>query len=95
MAGNQWSRFVVFLQAQANTPHQYAGSVHAPDIHLAQVNARDVFVRQPQCVSLWVVPAAAILTLTRAELPEDEAWYQLSADNQPSHWYHIFQKHGK
>ncbi|HEX2908173.1 MAG TPA: hypothetical protein VHO69_14985 [Phototrophicaceae bacterium] len=93
MTENQWPRFVVFLQAQANTPQQYVGSVHAPDITLAQANARDVFVRQPQCVSLWIVPADAVLTFTRAALPQEEAWYNLPAGEQPDHWYHIFQKH--
>ena len=32
------------------------------------MNARDVFVRRPSCVSLWVAPAKSILSRTRQEL---------------------------
>ena len=73
MADTQWPRFVVFLQERANTSHQYVGSVHAPDAEMALLNARDVFVRRPNCVSLWVVPAEAILMKTAEELAHDLA----------------------
>lgn len=42
--------------------------MHAPDAELALQNARDVFVRRPSAVSLWVVPAHTILMVTREEL---------------------------
>ncbi|HZD58410.1 MAG TPA: hypothetical protein VE136_16880 [Anaerolineales bacterium] len=64
----QWPRYQVFLQEKANAPHQDAGSVHAPDSEIALQNARDVFVRRPECVSLWVVPIAEIFSRTAQEL---------------------------
>lgn len=71
MSDTQWPRYIVFLQERADTPHQYVGSVHAPDAELALLNARDVFVRRPACVSLWVVSAKAVLSRTAQELAYD------------------------
>jgi ring-1,2-phenylacetyl-CoA epoxidase subunit PaaB len=42
--------------------------VHAPDPELALLNARDVFVRRPECSALWVVPAEAIYSRTAEEI---------------------------
>ena len=68
MTDTQWPRFQVFHQEHPDRPHTNAGVVHAPDAELALQNARDVFVRRPDCVSLWVVPADHILSLTAEEL---------------------------
>jgi ring-1,2-phenylacetyl-CoA epoxidase subunit PaaB len=68
MNDTQWPRFQVFLQDKEGAPHQDVGSVHAPDPELALLNARDVFVRRPECINLWVVPVSAILTKTFQEL---------------------------
>ena len=64
----QWPRFQVFLQEKEGAAHQDVGSVHAPDPELALLNARDVFVRRPDCVSLWVVPADLIFARTAQEI---------------------------
>lgn len=60
MTDTQWPRYEVFVQEAEGKPHQHAGSVHAPDPEMAVLNARDVFVRRPECVSLWVAEARAI-----------------------------------
>ena len=60
MNDTQWPRFYVFKQDATDGPHQNCGSIHAPDGEMALLNARDVFVRRPPCVSLWVLPADAI-----------------------------------
>jgi ring-1,2-phenylacetyl-CoA epoxidase subunit PaaB len=70
MADTQWPRYQVLLQAQPGSPHQDVGSVHAPDPEIALLNARDVFVRRPQCASLWIVPVKAIYSRTRQEMQE-------------------------
>lgn len=57
----QWPRFQVFKQDRLDVPFENVGSVHAPDAEMALQNARDVFVRRPDCAGLWVVPAEAIL----------------------------------
>jgi ring-1,2-phenylacetyl-CoA epoxidase subunit PaaB len=68
MTDTQWPRYQVFLQEREDTPFQDVGSVHAPDAELALLNARDVFVRRPECNRLWVVPAGAIYFRTLEEL---------------------------
>ncbi len=70
----QWPRFEVFQQVRPDTPFHNVGSVHAPEAELALQNARDVFVRRPQTVTLWVVPADRILTRTREELAAEPGW---------------------
>lgn len=73
MTDTQWPRFQVFHQAKEGQAHQNAGSVHAPDSEMALLIARDVFVRRPDCTSLWVVPADQIFSKTAQEL-EDPCW---------------------
>jgi ring-1,2-phenylacetyl-CoA epoxidase subunit PaaB len=64
----QWPRYQVFLQEKTGAPHQDVGSVHAPDSEMALQNARDVFVRRPECVNIWVVPVEEIFSKTAQEL---------------------------
>ena len=71
MNDTQWPRYQVFLQEKEGEPHQDAGSVHAPDPEMALLNARDVFVRRPECVSLWAVPVNAIYSRTAEGLGEE------------------------
>ncbi len=68
MPDTQWPRFMVFQQEAAGKPFVHNGTVHAPDVEMALLNARDVFARRPQAVAMWVVPADAIYTQTREEL---------------------------
>ncbi|MDP1890427.1 MAG: 1,2-phenylacetyl-CoA epoxidase subunit PaaB [Gemmatimonadaceae bacterium] len=66
-ADQSWPLWEVFTQGKDGAPHQHAGSVHATDAEHALQNARDVFARRNEGVSLWVVPSAAITAST----PED------------------------
>ena len=50
----------VFLQEKAGEAHTHAGSVRAADAELALQNARDVYSRRGEAVSIWVLPANAI-----------------------------------
>src|SRR5436309_6402755 len=94
---SQWQRFEVFKQDAPTLPHQDVGTVHAPDAEIALLNARDVFGRRPSCVSLWVIPERAILSVTAEELAADGAQQALAAarvasTGQPLKTYHVFQK---
>lgn len=99
-ADSQWPRYQVFLQEKQGAPHQDVGSVHAPDAEIALQNARDVFVRRPECINLWVVPAEAILSKTAQELDawrtaqsEDLTSSEASQDvNQSGELYYVFNK---
>jgi ring-1,2-phenylacetyl-CoA epoxidase subunit PaaB len=57
----------VFTQKKDGEPHEHAGSVHAADAEMALMNARDVYSRRNEAISIWVVPATAIIAST----PED------------------------
>lgn len=87
----QWPRFEVFLQDREGSPHQDVGSVHAPDIDLALMNARDVFVRRPRCTSLWVVPAEAITARTRQELAAENS-HEAAPEDGTQIRYYVFAK---
>ena len=63
----QWPVWEVFTQSQEGAPHEHAGSVHATDAEHALQNARDVYARRGEVISLWVVPSAAITASTRGD----------------------------
>ena len=92
MTDTQWPRYEVFKQDNPRKPHEAVGSVHAPDDELALQNARDVFVRRPSAISLWVVPASAILTVTREELATNPGWLVEKNDEGTVRPFHIFTK---
>ncbi|MEZ4646584.1 MAG: phenylacetic acid degradation protein [Chloroflexota bacterium] len=64
----QWPRYEVFKQDSPHKAHEAVGSVHAPDAEMALLQARDVFVRRPSAVSLWVVPETAVFAITAEEI---------------------------
>lgn len=77
MTDTQWPRFYVFKQDTPESRHESCGTVHAPDLEMALQTARDVFVRRPECFSLWVAPAARVHARTGEqwdlpfEIPEE------------------------
>ena len=50
----------VFIQSKNGLAHKHVGSVHATDKELALQNARDLYTRRNEGVSIWVVPSAKI-----------------------------------
>ncbi|MEM8861516.1 MAG: phenylacetic acid degradation protein [Chloroflexota bacterium] len=66
-----WPRWEVFKKDNARKPYQAVGSVHAVDPEHALLNAKNVFVRRPSAVSLWVAPASAIFAKTAQELAQE------------------------
>jgi ring-1,2-phenylacetyl-CoA epoxidase subunit PaaB len=63
----QWPLWEIFVQANPGIPHKHVGSLHAPDAELAMQNARDVYTRRKEGISIWVVEAKSI----KASSPED------------------------
>lgn len=92
MNDTQWPRFMVFQQEAEGKPFVHNGTVHAPDIEMALLNARDVFARRPEAVAMWVVPADSIFTQTREELSHQET--KLPADQAINQLidYYVFAK---
>lgn len=93
MTDTQWPRYMVLRQEKPGKPHEHVGTVHAPDAELALLNARDVFVRRPDCFSLWLVRVDHILAKTAEELRSDLSWTKTLPDAaSPAETYHVFQK---
>lgn len=93
MSDTQWPRYMVLHQEQDDKPHQHAGTVHASDAEMALLNARDVFVRRPDCVSLWVVRADQIFTRTQEELALHPEWIEgIQSAVAPTEAYYVFVK---
>lgn len=94
MTDTQWPRYEVFKQDNPKKRHEAVGSVHAADAEVALLNARDVFVRRPSAVSLWVTPEDSIFALTREEIAETPDWWQEAEETalEAEHLFHIFTK---
>ncbi len=56
----EWPLWEVFIRSKSGLDHRHAGSVHAADAEMALENARDVYTRRQEGVSIWVVPSTAI-----------------------------------
>ena len=56
----EWPLWEVFIRSQHGLAHKHVGSLHASDAAMAVRNARDVYTRRNEGVSIWVVPSAAI-----------------------------------
>lgn len=92
MNDTQWPRYEVFKQDTSKKRHEAIGSVHAPDSELALLNARNVFGRRPNAVSMWVVPETAVFTMTAEELEDNPDWYSEAISDAPVQTFHIFNK---
>ncbi len=57
----EWPLFEVFIRGQHGQAHRHVGSLHAPDAEMAIKNARDVYTRRNEGVSIWVAKAADIV----------------------------------
>ena len=56
----EWALFEVFVRSKHGHSHKHVGSVHAADAAMALENARELYTRRSEGVSLWVVPSAQI-----------------------------------
>lgn len=59
----------VFIQEKKGADHVHAGSVHASDSEIALQNARDVYARRNEGISIWVVKSNEIHTTLSEDNP--------------------------
>jgi len=59
-ARETWPLWEVFIRSSRGLSHVHAGSLHAPDETMAVRNARDLYTRRAEGVSIWVVRASDI-----------------------------------
>lgn len=57
---NEWPLWEVFIRSKAGLDHKHAGSLHAADAQMAIENARDVYTRRMEGISIWVVESKYI-----------------------------------
>jgi len=67
MKNKQWPIWEIFVRSKNGLEHRHVGSLHAADAEMAMENARDVYTRRMEGVSLWVIESKNI----HASNPED------------------------
>jgi ring-1,2-phenylacetyl-CoA epoxidase subunit PaaB len=67
----------VFVRPRRGLAHVHAGSIHAADAETALRNARDVYTRRGEGVSIWVVPSTEV---TASSPDEQDAFFDPAAD---------------
>ena len=60
MNKNEWPLFEIFIRSKSGLSHKHVGSLHAADADMAIKNARDVYTRRNEGVSIWVVESRFI-----------------------------------
>ena len=67
----------IFIRSKQGLDHKHAGSLHAADAAMAIENARDVYTRRQEGVSIWAVESKYI----HATNPDEaESLYEPASD---------------
>ncbi len=57
---HEWPLWEIFIRSKNGLEHRHVGSLHAVDATMAIENARDVYTRRMEGVSIWVVQSSNI-----------------------------------
>jgi len=68
MSKKEYQLWEVFIRSNRGLDHKHAGSLRAADAEMALQNARDLYTRRAEGVSIWVVPSSEIV----ASDPDDK-----------------------
>lgn len=60
LEGPAWPLWEVFIRSKQGLDHKHVGSLKAADAQMAIENARDVYTRRMEGVSIWVVESKYI-----------------------------------
>ena len=60
MSKKNWPLWEIFVRSKNGLEHRHFGSLHATDAEMAMENARDVYTRRNEGVSIWVVESTHI-----------------------------------
>jgi ring-1,2-phenylacetyl-CoA epoxidase subunit PaaB len=75
--GAEWPLWEVFIRSKQGLDHKHVGSLHAADAQMAIENARDVYTRRQEGISIWVVESRHI----HASNPDEaESFYEPAND---------------
>lgn len=64
---DEWPLWEVFIRGKHGLNHRHVGSLHAVDQEMAIKNARDVYTRRNEGVSIWVVETRHIAASSPSE----------------------------
>ncbi len=70
MSNKDWPLWEVFIRSKSGLAHKHIGSLHATDAKMAIENARDVYTRRMEGISVWVVKSADVV----ASSPDDKGF---------------------
>jgi len=74
---NEWPLWEIFIRSKQGLDHKHVGSLHAADAKMAIENARDVYTRRQEGISMWVVESKHI----HASNPDEaESFYEPAND---------------
>jgi ring-1,2-phenylacetyl-CoA epoxidase subunit PaaB len=68
--GGGWPLWEIFVRSKQGLDHKHVGSLHATDAAMAIENARDVYTRRQEGVSIWVVESKYITASNPEEAGE-------------------------
>src|SRR4030081_1655328 len=60
LMSTEWPLWEIFIRSRSGLAHKHVGSLHAADAEMAIHNARDVYTRRNEGVSIWVVRSADV-----------------------------------
>ncbi|MEU8520058.1 1,2-phenylacetyl-CoA epoxidase subunit PaaB [Streptomyces sp. NBC_01216] len=69
----------VFVRPRRGLAHQHVGAVHGADAEMALANARELYTRRGETVSLWVVASACV----HAASPDEKDPFFANAAHKP------------
>ncbi|MGG9962092.1 1,2-phenylacetyl-CoA epoxidase subunit PaaB [Ferruginibacter sp. SUN106] len=72
-----WPLWEIFIRSKQGLDHKHVGSLHAADAAMAIENARDVYTRRQEGVSIWVVESKYVTASNPEEAGE---LYEPAAD---------------
>jgi ring-1,2-phenylacetyl-CoA epoxidase subunit PaaB len=70
VGGWDWPLWEVFIRSKQGLDHKHVGSLKATDAPMAIENARDVYTRRQEGVSIWVVESKYITASNPEEAGE-------------------------
>jgi ring-1,2-phenylacetyl-CoA epoxidase subunit PaaB len=69
MSSKEWPLWEVFIRSKQGLSHKHVGSLRASDAQMAIDNARDVYTRRSEGISIWVIESK----LVTASDPDESA----------------------
>ena len=70
MSNNEWPLWEVFIRSKQGLNHKHVGSLRASDEVMAIENARDVYTRRSEVISIWVVESNSVFASDSSDADE-------------------------